>query len=58
MKVLTWPGNVVPPTEKSGTGKSPVSRSIAPIICWETLGFVHKIAIVPAFSSNSAASPS
>ncbi len=58
MKVLIWPGNVSPTTEKSGTGKSPVSRSITPIICWETLGFVHRIAIVPAFSSNSAASPS
>ncbi|WP_454002811.1 hypothetical protein [Afipia felis] len=58
MKILTPPGEVIPPAERPGTGKSSVSSCIAPIICWETLGFARKIAIVPAFSSISARAPS
>jgi hypothetical protein len=58
MRVLIRPGNASPPAAKSGTGKSIVIRLIAPIICWEMLGFVHKIAILPAFSGISAPPPS
>ncbi|MBN9603630.1 MAG: hypothetical protein J0G33_11945 [Afipia felis] len=58
MKILMPPGKFSPSTEKSGTGKSFVSPAIAPIICWEMLGFIHKIAILPAFSSISVSAPS